>query len=61
VTATSAVGAPPTGPAEVLAARLVVPPRTVKHHVAHICSNIGRRTRAGAAMSAMEPGLSADG
>jgi HD-GYP domain-containing protein (c-di-GMP phosphodiesterase class II) len=40
-----------------IAARLVVSPRTVQHHVAHIYPKIGRRTRAGAAMFAMEHGL----
>jgi HD-GYP domain-containing protein (c-di-GMP phosphodiesterase class II) len=37
-----------------IAARLVVSPRTVQHHVAHIYLKIDRRTRAGAAMFAME-------
>jgi HD-GYP domain-containing protein (c-di-GMP phosphodiesterase class II) len=40
-----------------IAARLVVSPRTVQHHVAHIYRKIDRRTRAGAAMFAMEHGL----
>jgi HD-GYP domain-containing protein (c-di-GMP phosphodiesterase class II) len=40
-----------------IAARLVVSPRTVQHHVAHIYPKIGRRTRAGAAMFAMEHGI----
>jgi len=40
-----------------IAARLVVSPRTVQHHVAHIYLKIDRRTRAGAAMFAMEHGL----
>jgi HD-GYP domain-containing protein (c-di-GMP phosphodiesterase class II) len=40
-----------------IAATLVVSPRTVQHHVAHIYPKIGRRTRAGAAMFAMEHGL----
>jgi len=44
-----------------IAARLVVSPRTVQHHVAHIYPKIGRRTRAGAAMFAMEHGLADDG
>jgi HD-GYP domain-containing protein (c-di-GMP phosphodiesterase class II) len=43
-----------------IAGRLVVSPRTVQHHVAHIYPKIGRRTRAGAALFAMEHGL-ADG
>jgi DNA-binding CsgD family transcriptional regulator len=37
-----------------IAQRLVVSPRTVQHHVAHVYSKIDRRTRAGAAMFAME-------
>jgi len=37
----------------------VVSPRTVQHHVAHIYLKIDRRTRAGAAMFAMEHGLAA--
>jgi HD-GYP domain-containing protein (c-di-GMP phosphodiesterase class II) len=37
-----------------IAARLVVSPRTVQHHVAHVYLKIDRRTRAGAAMFAME-------
>jgi HD-GYP domain-containing protein (c-di-GMP phosphodiesterase class II) len=44
-----------------IAARLVVSPRTVQHHVAHIYPKIGRRTRAGAAMFAMEHGLAGAG
>ena len=40
-----------------IAARLVVSPRTVQHHVAHIYPKIDRRTRAGAAMFAMEHGI----
>jgi HD-GYP domain-containing protein (c-di-GMP phosphodiesterase class II) len=40
-----------------IATRLVVSPRTVQHHVAHIYLKIDRRTRAGAAMFAMEHGL----
>jgi DNA-binding NarL/FixJ family response regulator len=40
-----------------IAARLVVSPRTIQHHVAHIYLKIDRRTRAGAAMFAMEHGL----
>jgi HD-GYP domain-containing protein (c-di-GMP phosphodiesterase class II) len=43
-----------------IAAQLVVSPRTVQHHVAHIYPKIGRRTRAGAAMFAMEHGLAGD-
>ncbi|HEX7298048.1 MAG TPA: HD domain-containing phosphohydrolase [Solirubrobacteraceae bacterium] len=42
-----------------IAARLVVSPRTIQHHVAHIYLKIDRRTRAGAAMFAMEQGLAA--
>jgi HD-GYP domain-containing protein (c-di-GMP phosphodiesterase class II) len=37
-----------------IAQRLVVSPRTVQHHVAHVYAKIDRRTRAGAAMFAME-------
>ncbi len=37
-----------------IAAELIVSPRTVQHHVAHIYDKIDRRTRAGAAMFAME-------
>jgi DNA-binding CsgD family transcriptional regulator len=37
-----------------IAAELHCSPRTVQHHVAHIYDKIGRRTRAGAAMFAME-------
>ena len=44
-----------------IAARLVVSPRTVQHHVAHIYPKIGRRSRAGAALFAMEHGLAEDG
>jgi DNA-binding NarL/FixJ family response regulator len=44
-----------------IAARLVVSPRTVQHHVAHIYPKIDRRTRAGAAMFAMEHGITDDG
>ena len=43
-----------------IAARLVVSPRTVQHHVAHIYPKIGRRSRAGAALFAMEHGLADD-
>jgi DNA-binding NarL/FixJ family response regulator len=43
-----------------IAARLVVSPRTVQHHVAHIYPKIGRRSRAGAALFAMEHGLAAE-
>jgi HD-GYP domain-containing protein (c-di-GMP phosphodiesterase class II) len=42
-----------------IAAQLVVSPRTVQHHVAHIYLKIDRRTRASAAMFAMEHGLAA--
>jgi DNA-binding CsgD family transcriptional regulator len=44
-----------------IAARLVVSPRTVQHHVAHIYPKIARRSRAGAALFAMEHGLADDG
>jgi DNA-binding CsgD family transcriptional regulator len=37
-----------------IAAELVVSPRTVGHHVAHVYDKIGRRTRAGAALFAAE-------
>jgi HD-GYP domain-containing protein (c-di-GMP phosphodiesterase class II) len=37
-----------------IAERLVVSPRTIQHHVAHVYAKIDRRTRAGAAMFAME-------
>jgi DNA-binding NarL/FixJ family response regulator len=37
-----------------IAAELVVSPRTVGHHVAHVYDKIDRRTRAGAAMFAVE-------
>ena len=40
-----------------IAAELVVSERTVGHHLAHIYDKIGRRTRAGAAVFAMEHGL----
>jgi HD-GYP domain-containing protein (c-di-GMP phosphodiesterase class II)/DNA-binding CsgD family transcriptional regulator len=40
-----------------IAAELVVSPRTVQHHVAHVYDKIGRRTRAGAALFAVEHGL----
>ena len=40
-----------------IAAELVVSPRTVQHHVAHVYAKIDRRTRAGAAMFAAEHGL----
>jgi HD-GYP domain-containing protein (c-di-GMP phosphodiesterase class II) len=43
-----------------IAARLVVSPRTVQHHVAHIYPKIARRSRAGAALFAMEHGLADD-
>jgi DNA-binding NarL/FixJ family response regulator len=39
----------------------VVSPRTVQHHVAHIYPKIGRRSRAGAALFAMEHGLAEGG
>ncbi len=37
-----------------IAAELFLSPRTVQHHIAHIYDKIDRRTRAGAAMFAME-------
>jgi DNA-binding NarL/FixJ family response regulator len=37
-----------------IAAELVVSPRTVGHHIAHVYDKIDRRTRAGAAMFAVE-------
>ncbi|MEV0298762.1 HD domain-containing phosphohydrolase [Nocardia sp. NPDC050710] len=40
-----------------IAAELVLSERTVGHHLAHIYDKIGRRTRAGAAVFAMEHGL----
>ncbi|MFI9508963.1 HD domain-containing phosphohydrolase [Nocardia sp. NPDC052566] len=40
-----------------IAAELVVSERTVGHHLAHIYDKTGRRTRAGAAVFAMENGL----
>lgn len=40
-----------------IASRLVVSARTVQHHLAHVYDKIGRRTRAGAALFAMEHGL----
>lgn len=40
-----------------IAADLVVSPRTVQHHVAHVYDKIDRRTRAGAALFAMERGI----
>jgi HD-GYP domain-containing protein (c-di-GMP phosphodiesterase class II) len=40
-----------------IAAELVVSPRTVQHHVAHIYEKIDRRTRAGAALFAVEHDL----
>lgn len=40
-----------------IAARLVVSARTVQHHLAHVYDKTGRRTRAGAALFAMEHGL----
>ena len=40
-----------------IAERLVVSPRTVQHHLAHISDKTGRRTRAGAALFATEHGL----
>ncbi|MEV6277910.1 HD domain-containing phosphohydrolase [Nocardia sp. NPDC051832] len=43
-----------------IAAELVVSERTVGHHLAHIYDKTGRRTRAGAAVFAMEHGLLPD-
>jgi HD-GYP domain-containing protein (c-di-GMP phosphodiesterase class II)/DNA-binding CsgD family transcriptional regulator len=40
-----------------IASRLVVSARTVQHHLAHVYDKTGRRTRAGAALFAMEHGL----
>lgn len=40
-----------------IAAELVLSERTVGHHLAHIYDKTGRRTRAGAAVFAMEHGL----
>jgi HD-GYP domain-containing protein (c-di-GMP phosphodiesterase class II)/DNA-binding CsgD family transcriptional regulator len=40
-----------------IAAELFVSPRTVQHHLGHVYGKIDRRTRAGAAMFAMENGL----
>jgi HD-GYP domain-containing protein (c-di-GMP phosphodiesterase class II)/DNA-binding CsgD family transcriptional regulator len=40
-----------------IAADLVLSERTVGHHLAHVYDKIGRRTRAGAAVFAMEHGL----
>lgn len=40
-----------------IAAELVVSERTIGHHLAHIYDKTGRRTRAGAAVFAMEHGL----
>ncbi len=37
-----------------IAGQLYLSPRTVQHHVAHIYDKIDRRTRAGAAMFALE-------
>ena len=37
-----------------IAGRLFLSAKTVQHHVAHIYDKIDRRTRAGAAMFAME-------
>lgn len=44
-----------------IAEELVVSPRTVQHHVSHVFDKVGRRTRAGAAVFAMEHGLVDDG
>ncbi|MDN5854589.1 MAG: LuxR C-terminal-related transcriptional regulator, partial [Actinomycetia bacterium] len=40
-----------------IAAQLVVSPRTVQHHLEHVYDKTGRRTRAGAALFAIEHGL----
>jgi HD-GYP domain-containing protein (c-di-GMP phosphodiesterase class II) len=40
-----------------IAQTLVVSPRTVQHHLAHVYDKTGRRTRAGTALFAMEHGL----
>jgi HD-GYP domain-containing protein (c-di-GMP phosphodiesterase class II) len=40
-----------------IASELIVSPRTVGHHVAHVYDKIGRRTRAGAALFAVEHAL----
>jgi HD-GYP domain-containing protein (c-di-GMP phosphodiesterase class II)/DNA-binding CsgD family transcriptional regulator len=40
-----------------IAAALVVSPRTIQHHLAHVYDKTGRRTRAGTALFAMEHGL----
>jgi HD-GYP domain-containing protein (c-di-GMP phosphodiesterase class II)/DNA-binding CsgD family transcriptional regulator len=40
-----------------IAATLVISPRTVQHHMAHIYDKTGRRSRAGNALFAMEHGL----
>jgi DNA-binding NarL/FixJ family response regulator len=43
-----------------IAAELVISPRTVQNHLARIYDKTGRRTRAGAALFAMEHGLTHD-
>ena len=40
-----------------VAARLGISERTAGHHLAHVFDKTGRRTRAGAAVFAMEHGL----
>ncbi len=40
-----------------IAQELVVSPRTVQHHLAHVYDKTDRRTRAGTALFAMEHGL----
>jgi HD-GYP domain-containing protein (c-di-GMP phosphodiesterase class II)/DNA-binding CsgD family transcriptional regulator len=40
-----------------IAQELMVSPRTVQHHLAHVYDKTGRRTRAGTALFAMEHGL----
>lgn len=44
-----------------IADALVVSPRTVQHHLAHVYDKTGRRTRAGNALFAMEHGLLENG
>ncbi|MEA2146310.1 MAG: hypothetical protein QOG59_1897 [Solirubrobacteraceae bacterium] len=40
-----------------IAAQLVISPRTVQHHLAHVYDKTGRRTRAGTALFMMQHGL----
>jgi HD-GYP domain-containing protein (c-di-GMP phosphodiesterase class II)/DNA-binding CsgD family transcriptional regulator len=42
---------------QAIAEALVISPRTVQHHLAHVYAKTGRRTRAGAAVFAVEHGL----